>query len=112
MFGQRLEADIVREMVAYDEELKVNYTIYQRLLRALTNKDYIALKRYLHTSNSSLLSRYMRTSIRTLKKYLPYIKNSFHYPYRSEEHTSELQSRGHRVCRLLLDKIKQKPLAL
>src|SRR5690625_7262300 len=72
MFGQRLEADIVREMVAYDEELKVNYTIYQRLLRALTNKDYIALKRYLHTSNSSLLSRYMRTSIRTLKKYLPY----------------------------------------
>src|SRR5690625_7002742 len=24
--------------------------------------------------------------------------------YRSEEHTSELQSRGHRVCRLLLEK--------
>src|SRR5690625_7043721 len=28
-------------------------------------------------------------------------------PYRSEEHTSELQSRGHLVCRLLLEK---KPL--
>src|SRR5690625_6254101 len=27
---------------------------------------------------------------------------------RSEEHTSELQSRGHLVCRLLLDKQKQK----
>src|SRR5690625_7050155 len=26
---------------------------------------------------------------------------------RSEEHTSELQSRGHRVCRLLLEKKKQ-----
>src|SRR5690625_6874351 len=26
--------------------------------------------------------------------------------YRSEEHTSELQSRGHLVCRLLLDKKK------
>src|SRR5690625_7041535 len=25
---------------------------------------------------------------------------------RSEEHTSELQSRGHLVCRLLLDKLK------
>src|SRR5690625_5804797 len=25
-------------------------------------------------------------------------------PYRSEEHTSELQSRGHLVCRLLLEK--------
>src|SRR5690625_5441277 len=28
---------------------------------------------------------------------------------RSEEHTSELQSRGHLVCRLLLEKQKQAP---
>src|SRR5690625_6299956 len=28
------------------------------------------------------------------------------YPERSEEHTSELQSRGHLVCRLLLEKKK------
>src|SRR5690625_5400965 len=28
---------------------------------------------------------------------------------RSEEHTSELQSRGHLVCRLLLDKKKTSP---
>src|SRR5439155_9328810 len=34
----------------------------------------------------------------------------FRYDYskRSEEHTSELQSRGHLVCRLLLEKKKQK----
>ena len=29
--------------------------------------------------------------------------------YRSEEHTSELQSRLHLVCRLLLEKKKQHP---
>src|SRR5690625_6093675 len=29
-------------------------------------------------------------------------------PFRSEEHTSELQSRGHLVCRLLLEKKKKK----
>src|SRR5437660_7564826 len=29
--------------------------------------------------------------------------------WRSEEHTSELQSRGHLVCRLLLEKKKKKP---
>src|SRR5690625_5961154 len=29
------------------------------------------------------------------------------YEMRSEEHTSELQSRGHLVCRLLLDKKKE-----
>src|SRR5437870_12507242 len=31
---------------------------------------------------------------------------------RSEEHTSELQSRGHLVCRLLLEKKKQKFITL
>src|SRR5437870_8284777 len=30
------------------------------------------------------------------------------FPRRSEEHTSELQSRGHLVCRLLLEKKKKK----
>src|SRR5437870_11076948 len=31
-------------------------------------------------------------------------KRSFAPTFRSEEHTSELQSRGHLVCRLLLEK--------
>src|SRR5690625_6859727 len=31
---------------------------------------------------------------------------------RSEEHTSELQSRGHLVCRLLLEKKKKKELTI
>src|SRR5690625_6585611 len=34
--------------------------------------------------------------------------NMFQKYYRSEEHTSELQSRGHLVCRLLLEKKKNK----
>src|SRR5690554_7741295 len=37
----------------------------------------------------------------TIKKYAPEIE-------RSEEHTSELQSRPHLVCRLLLEKKKKK----
>src|SRR3712207_7565117 len=32
------------------------------------------------------------------------------YPFRSEEHTSELQSRQYLVCRLLLEKKKKKHL--
>src|SRR5690625_6850642 len=35
-------------------------------------------------------------------------KNGQAPPVRSEEHTSELQSRGHLVCRLLLEKKKYK----
>src|SRR5690625_6616633 len=34
------------------------------------------------------------------------------YAERSEEHTSELQSRGHLVCRLLLEKKKNKNKSL
>src|SRR5690625_5414049 len=35
------------------------------------------------------------------------IENTFTSTMRSEEHTSELQSRGHLVCRLLLEKKKK-----
>src|SRR5690625_7088751 len=34
------------------------------------------------------------------------------FPVRSEEHTSELQSRGHLVCRLLLEKKKHTAIHL
>src|SRR5688572_32460772 len=33
-----------------------------------------------------------------------------HYPLRSEEHTSELQSQSNLVCRLLLEKKKQQDI--
>src|SRR2546430_12565069 len=40
----------------------------------------------------------------------PRVQNAFSHPrqhYRSEEHTSELQSQSNLVCRLLLEKKKQ-----
>src|SRR5690625_6880983 len=39
-------------------------------------------------------------------------KPSFQMGKRSEEHTSELQSRGHLVCRLLLEKKKRQARSL
>src|SRR5690625_5529354 len=41
---------------------------------------------------------------RSVGRIAPFLNQS----NRSEEHTSELQSRGHLVCRLLLEKKKQK----
>src|SRR5690625_5511242 len=38
------------------------------------------------------------------RNFFTHLSNSFHNPARSEEHTSELQSRRHLVCRLLLEK--------
>src|SRR5207253_5199022 len=37
------------------------------------------------------------------------VRNMLEIASRSEEHTSELQSRGHLVCRLLLEKKKEQP---
>src|SRR5690625_6367341 len=39
-------------------------------------------------------------------KLVAFLQGSTQYDARSEEHTSELQSRGHLVCRLLLEKKK------
>src|SRR5207253_10487358 len=41
-------------------------------------------------------------------RYRPSASRRFRAAGRSEEHTSELQSRGHLVCRLLLEKKKKK----
>src|SRR5437870_13089892 len=42
-----------------------------------------------------------------LTEHLPYPEPPDRREMRSEEHTSELQSRGHLVCRLLLEKKKK-----
>lgn len=81
MFGQRLEVNIVKEMLGYDPDLKANYTLYQDLLRAMTNRDFNALESILERRSSTLISSYMKTSLKTLRKHLPYIENSFIYPY-------------------------------
>src|SRR5215208_3067589 len=41
-------------------------------------------------------------------RHAPCLASARAAPDRSEEHTSELQSRGHLVCRLLLEKKKKK----
>src|SRR5207253_9826949 len=45
---------------------------------------------------------------RLLRAQKPHTAHSVRCAARTEEHTSELQSRGHLVCRLLLEKKKKK----
>ena len=81
MFGQRTEAGIITEMLAYSPVLKANYALYQSLLNAITKKDFEIFKFYHNKPVNHLVCGYMKTSIKTLKKHLPYIRNSFIYPY-------------------------------
>src|SRR2546425_2270548 len=45
-------------------------------------------------------------SVRNLKTYFPQDEGKYVFRFRSEEHTSELQSLAYLVCRLLLEKKK------
>src|SRR5699024_4654846 len=43
MFGQRLEVNVVEELLNYDSDLKRNYELYQTLLKSVKNKNFDAL---------------------------------------------------------------------
>jgi len=81
LFGQRLEISIVQEMLAYSPELKDNYELYQALLKAMSERDFKSLEACIAKPATPLISSFMRTSLKTLRKHLPFIENSFIYPY-------------------------------
>ena len=74
------QQDIVDYLINTSEELKQSYNVYQNILFALQNKSYNKLKQVLDSNNDKIPS-YMKPSIKTLKKYLPYIKNTLNNPY-------------------------------
>src|SRR5437870_7358971 len=83
---------------------------YTTLFRSLENADTLA--RTLSTGGKIVGLRNLRRCIRGCSDVrLQSARSVFFEPemrrgLRSEEHTSELQSRGHLVCRLLLEKKK------
>lgn len=81
MFGQRLESAIVSEMLEYNQELKDTYDVYQGIIKAMNNNDFKHLNALLYRRYDNDLSNYMRTSLKTLRKHLPYIGNTIKYPY-------------------------------
>ena len=74
------QQDVVNYLINTSEELKQTYNIYQDILYSFQNKSYEKLKQALNTENSKI-SSYMKTSIKTLKKFLPYIKNTLNNNY-------------------------------
>src|SRR3989449_4480079 len=81
------------------------YTTLFRSLKEINN-------RYGHAMGSKAIrevSRRLVSEIRGSDKLFRYGGDEFCVVLRSEEHTSELQSRLHLVCRLLLEKKKDTP---
>lgn len=81
LFGQRLEVNVVDELLQYHDDLRVNYELYQSLLTSIKEKNFNRLSMVLENVSLRDISSYMRTSVKTLKKHLPYIENSLTHPY-------------------------------
>src|SRR5690625_6670130 len=74
-------------------------------LKSLGHSMNLSIKHELNSSKGELI----KVIYDRLEKHSNYSKQYYEateHSMRSEEHTSELQSRGHLVCRLLLEKKK------
>ena len=74
------QSDVVNYLININEQLRETYEIYQNILSALRNNNYNQLEISLNNKNDKI-SNYMKTSIKTLRKYLPYIKNTLSNTY-------------------------------
>lgn len=74
------QSDVVNYLINTDEELKQTYLLYQDILYCFKKKNFNKLKESLLNINPKI-SNYMKTSIKTLREFLPYIKNTFENKY-------------------------------
>lgn len=71
---------IVDYLLDQSEELKATYRVAHSLREALSDNDFKRFKQTLFEAKHLPISNYLNTSIRTFKKLLPYIENTFRYP--------------------------------
>src|SRR5690606_41359687 len=86
---------------------------YTTLFRSVFELVFGVIHPFVHNQKSSLSTHRVQLPYLICNKYLYsfldfFGHNTIKYIFRSEEHTSELQSRENLVCRLLLEKKKTK----
>lgn len=74
------QSGVVDYLININAQLKETYETYQTILHSLKTNNYKQLEKILNIKNNKI-SNYMKTSIKTLKDYLPYIKNTLSNPY-------------------------------
>ena len=89
------EVDIVNYLLGFSSELNASYNLYQNILYALQTKNYQLLEKVLYADFGEV-SKYMKTSINTLKEFLPYIKNTLNNPY-----SNGVMERNNNTCKLI-----------
>src|SRR5690625_7719248 len=89
--------------ISTENQIIVHYTLHQKTNDIHTLKPHLDSYEYLYGNLPEVLTA--DAGYGSEENY-EYLESKGIETYRSEEHTSELQSRGHLVCRLLLEKNK------
>jgi len=74
------EYDIIAYLLDLDPQLKASYLLYNKIRYYLKTKDFNSLNALVSSSNDNI-SDCMRTSIKTIKKYISYIANTLEYGF-------------------------------
>lgn len=78
--NQMRQIDIINYLLDLDSELRASYKLYQNIRYCIKHRDFDLLVRTLN-GNITQVSNYMKTSVRTIKKYLEYVNNTLKYDY-------------------------------
>lgn len=68
-------------LLSFNDELKEAYNIYQEILIAINNRNFNKFKKIIENYYYKVKSSYMKTTLKTFKKYLKYIENSLTYEF-------------------------------
>src|SRR5690625_5442257 len=104
MNDQFYRSEEIRDLTYREKRLDLKSTV------VLTPREKEVLKLILKEKTTNEIGEKLDVSSKTVEKHRANlfikfgVKNVVGLVKRSEEHTSELQSRGHLVCRLLLEK--------
>ncbi|WP_423240803.1 transposase [Garciella nitratireducens] len=73
------EIDIIDYLLNLDPTLRASYELYHNIRSCIKMKDFARLNILLYSKHPDI-SNYMKTSIRTIKKYIDYVENTLKYP--------------------------------
>lgn len=75
------EASVIDNIISLDPELKLSYTIYQKLLIDIESKDYNSFYAHIEEYKEAEVGHELKTAFYTYRRYKPYIKNALKYTY-------------------------------
>src|SRR5712692_6479697 len=106
--GEKLPA-VAPPAPAGDIELQIVRTVPDGMYPQLRRGEFRILESYLRALRAAQRFIYLENQFLWSPEILAVLREKLARPPRSEEHTSELQSQFHIVCRLLLEKKKKTP---